>query len=328
MNSDQEALDNLVMVSAERHAAAQGQRHEPARIGNSDGIDLGSMKAVDMRQFVAYFVPVMRTCQLTKQLAAFEKITERQKAFEKRAKLPTDPKTLAAWDSAVLELATGKGTIEKAVQAGVASQQQRARLEAEALVCKSAASAAIGIANRWALDNYAELVSEMDAFFQVKLAAAVEAVKLLPEGVSTADLAIRDGETTASAFAIVDAATQVWNECLRALTIEKTLYTDKRDYERYELLRSLARPENVTRETRKMASPLQLVAAANDGAQPGIFTSVQARETDTRLREPGAEIGLLSGGTLDVFKGLGYQTYVVANATYMNPAPNAVRLNR
>lgn len=299
--------------------------HEPAKVGNSDGLDLGSLKASDLRQFERTFTPAMRTCGLTKQLAAFEKITDRHKGFEKRAKLPTDPKTLAAWDSAVLELATGKGTIERAVKAGIDSQEQRARLEAEAQVCKAAAGATVAVANAWAHSNYAELVSEMDSFFQSRLEAAVEASKLLPEGVTTADKAIREGETTASAFAIVDAATQIWHSCLLALRIEKTLFTDKRDYHQHELFRSLAYPEKITNGTRRMASPLQLVAASIDGAQPGFFTSAQARATDARLREPGAEHGLLvgSGARLDVTKRLAEQAHKEPGGVFMSTSHGA-----
>lgn len=72
------------------------------------------------------------------------------------------------------------------------------------------------------------------------------AAKVLPEEVRTADAAIRHGESTASAFADVDAATVSWHRCLKSLAVEKTLFSDKRDYERHELLRSLAHPERIT----------------------------------------------------------------------------------
>lgn len=74
-----------------------------------------------MRQVIRGFIPVLELCGLTDEVAEFQRITSRHEGFEKRSRLPADPKVLAAWDSAVLELATGKGSIQKAVNASVAA---------------------------------------------------------------------------------------------------------------------------------------------------------------------------------------------------------------
>lgn len=52
--------------------------------------------------------------------------------------------------------------MQKAVNAGVAAQSKQKELEADDAVCASAASSALGVANAWARDNYADLAASID----------------------------------------------------------------------------------------------------------------------------------------------------------------------
>jgi hypothetical protein len=269
-------------------------RDKATTTAGSDFVDLASEKRAALRIFDAEFPPVMQACGLMAEVAEFEKIRDRQEQFERRARLPRTPEKAEEYNGAIRALGSGSGSMEKAIAAGLEANGKRAKLEAEAEVCRQAANSTVLVGMRWARENYAALVEKMNTFLQARIKEAVTAAELLPADCLTADQAIRAGEKVAAAYATVDGTSQLWRSILSALRVEKSIF-DQRGFGGLELLRSVEFPERITPATRKAQPPRQLIAMVADNAVPGVFTSDFAKATDARLRIKGAEHGLLVG---------------------------------